>query len=500
MFDILLLAFCIVMGAQAYSDAYFHPNSDITVYYPSLATVAYFGLVAVALSCLKNNNTFVRIPPKRFTCFGIHTCQKLNLCLFIAFYASWWTFMAVYTVLYAKDPLFQQGLFVILNISFAFLPISHNTYFGITRGEQTIIHQFISAAALVSVFLKVGIISGHIKPDFFIKLFNDNASGSPIAGTIATIVTILSPFPMLWRAKFFEWFFIVHRCTIVVVVISSVFHYFVAIYFLTPVLLLYFADIYCRCRKVNKGMYTKIVTLGNAETYFIISITLEKKLDVYPGCYFLICFENISSLEWHPFSLVTRSRDNYVFCAKNMGGNSWTNRLKQYQVGTDLEKVMGDVVYVQGPYGSVLTDYSSDKYAHILFVCSSTAITMFLSVIDHIIKLKLDILETMTIVWITKDTTLVKYFQLKLRDIIAHNPGLFNLQIFITHENQTDHHLPFKLTYHRPQIPNIITKFAKNKKRATVLVAGTDTVIKDAKETCVEISLPCEVISAQTIS
>ena len=75
---------------------------------------------------------------------------------------------------------------------------------------------------------------------------------------------------------------------------------------------------------MRSPIYSRIKNVGyNKSSSIFIELSLMKKIKIFPGCYFLLCFYNdISKYQWHPLSLITNDKNTLSFCAKDNGGNS----------------------------------------------------------------------------------------------------------------------------------------------------------------------------------
>jgi len=230
-------------------------------------------------------------------------------------------------------------------------------------------------------------------------------------------------------------------------------------------------------KSTHRVVYTKIQNVNFKDTsYIFVTLNLNKSLDIKPGCYFFICCNNVSKLEWHPLSLITRSKYNLFFCVKNMGENSWSNKLK---ILGDNKKIYEQLeVYLQGPYQHLKVDYESNKYEYIINIANGIGITPFISILNNISELynknKLNKLKKIIFIWIVPEVSFIKPF-FQFFETISR---FVDIQIFIT-KNVEENTIEEKYYEHL----NIINKKPNIFEYISGLLEKNN--IQDSKQTCI---------------
>jgi len=465
------------------NNTYTH-SYTLDMFYPTFLTISLFTIYSIILIFIKNTKYFYIL--KKIVYF-IDYYITLNSLLFIFLFIIWWISMLTYS--FSTDKLnlilFRLGIFIMINLGFNILPATRNNIFveifGATNRDILIVHKIISILSIISIVIKFIIILIYYPPSFLIVIKNDITGGSPLAGSIATISAILlsiSSIPLL-KKKSYETFYFSHRILSLILVICSVWHYIISIYFLIPSLVIYFIDLYLRYLKIYKGSYLKLNKIGNdINNYIILKIKIEKYINIDPGCYFLICIRNISSLEWHPFSMIEQSDKKLTFCAKNMGPNSWTDKLK---VLVENETKYDKEVYIQGPYNYFDFYYIINRYNNIINITGGIGITPIFSILDKIIELtyleKID--KKIILIWIVRDTTLLKNF---IEKITNYKRLCIHIEIYVTQETpiSTEYELP--IYFSKPDIKKNIKKYLNmhnlKTKETCILGSGPFSLLK----------------------
>ena len=431
----------------------------IDMFYPTFLSIFLFILYSISLICI-NNTKYYYILKK--TVYYIN----INTLFFIFLFTLWWLSMLVYSFITDKLSviLFRLGVFIMINLSFIILPATRNNIFveifGASHKDIMTIHRIISILCIISIVIKFVIILIYYPPSFLIVVKNNMTGGSPLAGTIATISAILiSIFTIpLIKKRSYETFYFTHRILGLILVVCSVWHYIISLYFIIPSLIIYFIDLYLRFLKTNKGTYLKLKKIGENEknNYTILQIKISKNININPGCYFLVCIRNISSVEWHPFSMIEHDNKKLTFCAKNMGPNSWTDKLKVF-VENENETKYNREVYIQGPYNYFDFNYIISRYNNIISISGGIGITPIFSIIDNIIELTYleKIKKEIVLIWIVQDSTLIKNF---IEKINIYKRSNINIEIYITQETSIlNDALPIQ--YSKPDIENNVKKY-----------------------------------------
>jgi predicted ferric reductase len=261
-----------------------------------------------------------------------------------------------------------------------------------------------------------------------------------------------------------------------------------------PSLILYLFDIIIRYKSTHKALYSHIKMSGSEKyntSCILINIEILKTVKTKPGSYFFICFKDISGFEWHPLSLIFQTNDNLLFCAKDMGKNSWTNKLKLFDSENlgKTEMFKKRDVYLQGPYYHITIDYKLNKYKHIFCIAGGIGITPIISIIQDIQKLflknKLSKLKKVYLIWIIPHVTLLETFN----SILTKFDSIIDINIYCTKKSNL-FDINFNFYYTKPKIDKLLDEYIINNnidnKLSGVICCGPNSLSKDVINICYE--------------
>ncbi|KAJ4974175.1 hypothetical protein NE237_007349 [Protea cynaroides] len=153
-------------------------------------------------------------------------------------------------------------------------------------------------------------------------------------------------------------------------------------YIAFPVLLYLYERIF---RAIRSGLYH--VEVLEAKTYAgkVLSLKLSKPEDFNyrSGMYIFIQCPQISSFEWHPFSLTSAPEDNYINVHIRTQGD-WS-----YQMYSLFQEALAPVgsgfpkIYIDGPYGAASQDHI--KYDVIVLIGLGIGATPFISILKDVV-------------------------------------------------------------------------------------------------------------------
>ena len=417
--------------------------------------------------------------------------------LFISLYIIWWVSMFIYCFLNKNEIIKRLGIWLSLNLSFILLPITRNSlwiiFFKVSRYKLLYLHRLISTLCIISTIIKFIVCLIFYQPIFFIKLINPDTGGSPIAGTLSTLTILLcGVFSLkIIREKFFEIFYYSHRTLVLLSVAFGSWHYIKTFYYILPSITIYIIDLIIRFVKTKKSVRTKIKHIGNKKfntSCNVINITLKNSIETKPGCYFFLCFyKDISRFQWHPLTLISNTNNTLTFCAKNMGDNSWTDRLEKFSEKTKnvSDMLLNREVLIQGPYnGNINCKYKENIYKNIIIISGGIGITPMISIIKEIDELylcnKLSNLEKVTIVWIIQHESLIEYFKNIFSSV---DNILFNFKIYITKQDNLNciKNDNLEIISGRPKIKELLNNFSRNN---AVLTCGPTSLTDDVRYNC----------------
>jgi NAD(P)H-flavin reductase len=251
-----------------------------------------------------------------------------------------------------------------------------------------------------------------------------------------------------------------------------------------------------------------------------------------PGQYVFLCIPEISSLEWHPFSISSAPHEDLVtFHVRSLG--DWTSKLANL-VSTVSEFNTVPVpfdLFVDGPYGTLSIDLDghlpTTNYSHVVILCGGIGITPMRSIVNQlhyesIQQKKRSWMRSVRLVWAVRDFDILSafvgldqsssgnelassYLPDRLLETTSGTPtaesnSTFRTEIFVTDESSTasatigDVEAPIapqlahmlKLN-DRPNISQILRETGERAQMETadagsvvVLVCGPDAMVKDA--------------------
>jgi predicted ferric reductase len=171
------------------------------------------------------------------------------------------------------------------------------------------------------------------------------------------------------------------------------------------------------------------------------------------------------------------------FCIKDMGKNSWSNKLINY------DKKYEDLdILLQGPYMHFKLNYN---YKYILCISTGVGITPFFSILDDIKKNTPKTLDKIIFIWIIPHESFIKPF-LNIFDNI--DTDLVVIDIYVTKSNNNrildDKYYSLLNIYNeKPNIEVcvdnfIINNFIKDTKEIGIFSCGSSSLTKDLLKTC----------------
>jgi NAD(P)H-flavin reductase len=415
-------------------------------------------------------------------------------------YIIWWTSILVYSFFgdYRGEIMIRLGNWITLNLASTLLPISRNSIFVIlfdmSHYELLFIHKVLSCLCLLSVVIKFITVLVLYESSFLIMVKYTRSNGSPLMGTIATILFIICAtlsMPII-RKNYFELFYYSHRILSISILLVGSLHYISFIYYISPVLSLYIIDIILRLYHTNSSIYLKVKNKG-IEKYetdcTFIDITFQKKIKTYPGCYFFICFyKDISRSEWHPLSMILYTHDTIRFCTKNNGKHTWTGKL--FDTVNNNKILTNSKVYIQGPYGRLTVKYENNVYKNIVIICGGIGVTPMFSILEDINDLyeknKLPNLKKVYFYWVMKHISLYDAFK---KYFIKLNKDIFDIKIYTTNYKVDDYFdtEDNSITFIKEK-PNIIyilnMLFSNNNKNICVVTCGPAKLTNEILDVC----------------
>ena len=480
----------------------------INSYWISIVSYSLIIFIFITSGIIRKYNLFPDIRKIKVEIFNYLPISNVIL---ISLYITWWISMLIYSFMTnSKSQLMSRlGVWITLNLAIILLPILRNSIFvilfDISHERITYIHRIFSILCIISVLIKFVTVLIIYEPSFLIKIINPSTGGSPLMGTIASIlffITGILALPIIIK-KNFEMFYYSHRILSLCIVVFSTLHYISFFYYILPCIILYLLDLVTRLYYTNSSIYSKLQIVGSEKygtSSTFINITFLNKIRSFPGCYFFVCFyKDISKFQWHPLSMVIHSNDTITFCAKNVGNHSWTGRLFDV-VNNKLDILDNKKIFIQGPYGHISVNYKNDKYENIIIIAGGIGITPFISILQQINllynKKKLLNLKKIYFYWIIRHISIYHAFK---KYFMKLNQSIFEVKIYTTKKNiineyeTPDYYLSsyendpksFSFINEKPNISFILNRiFSKYNKNTVTLTCGPSKLTTEILDIC----------------
>ena len=239
-----------------------------------------------------------------------------------------------------------------------------------------------------------------------------NISGS--AMFIFIFIITVSSLPSI-RRRLFEVFYYLHVLFTVAIVVCTFFH--------SGKLIPIFAsctwgmDLIVRSFVMARFRYPKkaqLKTIG--ESVIELKFVKDDSFAYNPGQYIYIAIPDISSFQWHPFSIISSPDQPYVTLnIRKVGG--WTTAL------FDLAKSTSEVsLMMEGPYGNLSVDVISTdrKYRNVMLISGGIGVTPMNSICDHLlneIKEGRRSMRRIKFVWVERDPIFIEQSEFVRRQV-----------------------------------------------------------------------------------
>lgn len=126
----------------------------------------------------------------------------------------------------------------------------------------------------------------------------------------------------------------------------------------------------------------------------IIKIYLKKNIEYFPGQYVLVKCDNVSKIEWHPFTLTScPSEEEILICIKCLG--DWTMQLREKILSKEELSIK-----IDGGFCSPIDKV--ERYKSIILIASGIGITPFISILKGISMQDGEFLKKIDLIWINR--------------------------------------------------------------------------------------------------
>jgi len=211
------------------------------------------------------------------------------------------------------------------------------------------------------------------KDQEIIKFVSDgqvNISGSLLLGIILSMVITASPYI---RGKAFEVFYYFHIFFAMAMMGCAFYHSGILVPLLASILWggdVLIRKVYMACFRYPTSAQIKQLT----DTVVEVKFPKTAGFDYNPGQYVKIAIPKLSVFQWHPISISSSPHQHYVTLHIRKRG-AWTTRLHEL-AGKRTEVT----ILLEGPYGSLGVDLTSDRYKMVMLLSGGIGVTPMQSI------------------------------------------------------------------------------------------------------------------------
>lgn len=190
--------------------------------------------------------------------------------------------------------------------------------------------------------------------------------------TFYIVIPVFGILTFRWfRRHHFEWFYYLHLCGALILVLAVFWHAASVLVFLLPGSLLTCSE--AVFRYVNMAKQGTIVEVSEDETLTSLRIQYAN-FNFVPGQYVLISIPSLSFFAFHPFSVASSTQDSFSVYIHGVGKyDSFSRKVRSAQVG--------DIIHLQGPYGKPPSIENRDA---IILVAGGIGITPIVSMVEQL--------------------------------------------------------------------------------------------------------------------
>ncbi|KAI2497882.1 FAD-binding domain [Fragilaria crotonensis] len=239
-------------------------------------------------------------------------------------------------------------------------------------------------------------------PDFGRFLFSDTADSGGTMLLVFMTLMMVTALPFV-RRRVFEVFYYLHVVFAASMAVCAFLHTGVLVP--TLVALTWGVDLVIRKLYMARIRYPRKASVRIvSDTVVEVCFPKIAGFDYNPGQYINIAIPELSLFEWHPFSLSSSPEQKIVTLhIRRVGG--WTSAL--YELAT---KQMEVSILLEGPYGSVGVDLTSDRYKMVMLFSGGIGVTPMQALCNQLMyeqSTGLRELKKLSFVWIERDPNVV---------------------------------------------------------------------------------------------
>jgi len=266
------------------------------------------------------------------------------------------------------------------------------------------------------------------EPNFGKFMFANSINVGGTGIMVFMTLMIITALPYI-RRKVFELFYFVHLFCVIAMLGCAFYHtgYLVPLLgSLTWGLDFLIRKIYMALFRYPRKASVRIISESVVEICFPKTPTFHYN----PGQYILLAIPEISFFEWHPFSISSSPEQKIVTMHIRKAG-SWTHALY------DLADTQNEIsILLEGPYGSVGVDVTSDRYKMVMLFSGGIGVTPMQALCNQIMYEHSSGLRTMkklSFIWIERDPIVLQKVDVVRRETI--NKSTFSMSM---HDDYSD--------------------------------------------------------------
>jgi len=255
---------------------------------------------------------------------------------------------------------------------------------------------FETSPSLITSFEGSGPNFGH-----FLVADSLNIGGTLIMAFMTTMVITALPYV---RRKVFELFYYIHILCCIGMLGSAFYH----TGFLVPLLgcLTWGIDFVIRKLIMAFCLYPRKASVRIiSESVVEICFPKTSNFNYNPGQYIFLAIPKLSMFEWHPFSISSSPEQKIVTLHIRKAG-SWTGALY------DLAETENEIsILMEGPYGSVGVDVTSDRYNMVMLFSGGIGVTPMQALCNQLMyehSTGVRSLKKVSFVWIERDPNVMQ--------------------------------------------------------------------------------------------
>lgn len=236
-----------------------------------------------------------------------------------------------------------------------------------------------------------------------------NLSGTCLITII--LLMLITSLPKV-RSTMFELFYYFHIVFAILMTTCAFYHSGIFVVILASIL--WGGDLFVR-KVLMTLRYPREASIRNLTDSVVEVRILKKDFDYNPGQYVFISVPEISLFQWHPISISSSPHQHEVTLHIRKRG-SWTKAL--HHLATAKKRIS---ILLEGPYGSLSVDLTSQRYKMIMLVSGGIGVTPMQSIAHQLMheqEMGLRDLNELRFLWTARDPQVMEKMNINERSSI----------------------------------------------------------------------------------